>query len=218
MQTALAREKINFLSHFVAMLIWVPLTVILLVLAWGRWDRFVVCLVYGIGAFTLFFCSAAYHKNKQAENEVSWFRKFDHIAIFVMIAGTYTPVVYVWFPDPWRGLIILFQWTVTLAGVLYNCFARQRKRWLETTLYVAMGWVIVGALKPLFSMMPAMVFLDLALGGLFFTVGAVIYAFKRPDPWPGRFGFHEIFHVLIVAGAGFHYSLVLRSLLFSLAS
>jgi hemolysin III len=213
MLTALPAERVNFLTHFIAMVLWVPLTGLLLVLSWGRWELFLVCLIYGAAAFGMFFCSAAYHKNKRAENEVSYFRKLDHIAIFVMIAGTYTPVVYIWFSEPWRSLTLAFQWLVTLAGLVYNLGARTRARWLETSLYLAMGWVIIAAIKPLAETMPTVILLDLAAGGLLYTAGAVIYALKKPNPRPGVFGFHEIFHVLIIGGAGFHCSLVLRSLL-----
>ena len=218
MLTALKTERINFLSHFIAMVAWVPLTLVLLVLSWGNWPLFAVSLVYGAGAFTLFFCSAAYHKNKQAEDEISYFRKLDHIAIFLMIAGTYTPIVWVWFDDPWRWLTLGFQWAVTLAGLLFNIFAKKRIRWLETTLYVAMGWVVIWAIKPLFDRMPLTIFLDLAIGGLFYTVGAVIYVLKKPNPKPGFFGFHELFHLLIIAGAACHFGLVLRSVMQAIAA
>jgi hemolysin III len=232
MMTRLPTERVNFLTHFAGFLAWIPFTAFLLLVALGlvtlspvflpsRWswpangrtDLAAVTLVYGAGVMFLFFCSAWYHRNKREENEVSLWRTLDHFAIFVMIAASYTPVVWIWFDEPWRTVTLVFQWTVTLAGLGFKVFAPKAPRGVDPVLYLLMGWVAVLAIVPLYQKMPLLVFFDLFWGGVWYTVGAVIYALKKPNFRPGVFGFHELFHVFILGGAASHASMVLRSLM-----
>jgi len=235
MITRLPTEQVNFWTHFAGFLAWIPFTLFLILVSFGvlrldpsflpagwgpvvsRWDLGLVSLIYGLGAIFLFFCSAWYHRHKRQENENSLWRTLDHFAIFVMIAASYTPVVWIWFDEPWRTAILAFQWTVTLVGLGFKVFIKTAPRWVDPLLYVLMGWVAVVVIVPLYQRMPTMVFFDLLWGGAWYTIGAVIYAVKKPNPWPGRFGFHELFHVFILGGAMTHASMVLRSLLFALA-
>jgi len=237
MMTKLATERVNFYTHWAGFWAWIPFTVFLIIvalgaltlapnflpIAWGqtatgRWDLAAVSLIYGCGVLFLFFCSSWYHKNKQAENERSLWRTLDHFAIFVMIAASYTPVVWIWFDEPWRTVTLVFQWTVTLAGLGFKVFVPKAPRWVDPVLYLLMGWVAVLAIVPLYQKMPLLVFFDLFWGGVWYTVGAVIYAVKKPNFRPGVFGFHELFHVFILGGAASHASMVLRSLVAALQS
>ncbi len=231
MITRLPHERVNFWTHFAGFLAWIPVTGLLLLVSAGvvvlspwflpvegqqgvfRPDLVLVSLVYGLGAMFLFFSSAMYHRFKQAENEHSFWRTLDHFAIFVMIAASYTPVVWIWFDEPWRTLTIVFQWSVTLFGLGFKIFVKKAPRWVDPLLYVLMGWVAILGLVPLSQKMPTLVFFDLLWGGAWYTVGAVIYAFKFPNPRPGIFGFHELFHVFILGGAATHCSMVVRSLI-----
>ncbi len=176
-------------------------------------DLMLVSIVYGLGVMFLFLSSAMYHRHKLVENEHSFWRTLDHFAIFVMIAASYTPVVWIWFDEPWRTITIVFQWAVTLFGLGFKIFVKKAPRWVDPLLYVLMGWVAVLGLVPLYQKMPTLVFFDLLWGGLWYTVGALIYAFKFPNPKPGVFGFHELFHVFILGGAATHCSMVVRSLI-----
>jgi hemolysin III len=236
MVTRLKSERINFWTHFAGFLAWIPFTVFLVAVAAGtirlspgfafvggglpsvrfRADLVVACLAYGFGALFMFFCSAWYHRNKRQENERSLWRTLDHFAIFVMIAGSYTPVVWIWFDDPWRVITLVFQWSVTLVGLGFKVFVKKAPRWVDPVLYLLMGWVAVLAIVPLFQKMPPLVFFDLFWGGVWYTVGAGIYALKKPNPFPGTFGFHELFHVFILGGAVTHGSMVLRSVIAAL--
>jgi hemolysin III len=235
MHLQLPSERVNFWTHYVGFLVWMPFTAFLMAVSAGivhlnpafwplgltgpasppRFDLIVVSLVYGLGVLFLFFCSAWYHKNKRAENEQSLWRTLDHFAIFVMIAASYTPVVWIWFSEPWRTVTLVFQWTVTLAGLGFKVFVKTAPRWVDPVLYLLMGWVAVLAIVPLYQSMPLLVFFDLLWGGVWYTVGAVIYALKKPTLKPGVFGFHELFHVFILGGAASHASMVLRSLIAS---
>lgn len=233
MRIYLPTERVNFWTHYAGFLAWIPFTLFLgfvslgavrlneafwpVDLGWGsqpaRVDLLLISLVYGFGAMFLFFCSAWYHKNKKAENERSLWRTLDHFAIFVMIAASYTPVVWIWLDDPWRTLILGLQWSVTLVGLGFKVFVPHAPRWVDPILYLLMGWVAVLVIVPLFQTMPLLVFFDMLWGGVWYTVGAVIYALKKPNPRPGVFGFHELFHIFILGGAASHASMVLRSLI-----
>ena len=212
MITRLPTERINFGTHFAGFLVWIPFTALLVLLAGPRLDLAAVGSVYGLGVLFLFFCSAWYHRNKQAETERSLWRTLDHFAIFVMIAASYTPIVWIWFDDPWRLPTLVFQWGVTLFGLGFKVFVKKAPRWVDPVLYLLMGWVAVLAIVPLYQKMPLPVFFDLFWGGAWYTAGAVIYALKKPNFRPGVFGFHELFHVFILAGAVTHGSMVLRSM------
>lgn len=237
MRLHLPSERVNYWTHWAGFLAWIPFTLFLIAVSAGtirlspnfwplsmaapsvpiRLDLAAVSLVYGLGVLFLFFCSATYHKNKKAENERSLWRTLDHFAIFVMIAASYTPVVWIWFDEPWRSATLAFQWTVTLVGLAFKVFVKHAPRWVDPVLYLLMGWVAILAIVPLYQTMPLMVFFDLLWGGVWYTAGAVIYAVKKPDFKPGVFGFHELFHLFILGGAASHASMVLRSLIAALS-
>jgi hemolysin III len=235
MTTHLPAERVNFWTHFAGLVAWVPFTAFLVAVAtravrldagfglvgFGsdlpvRWDLVAEVLIYGTGVSFLFFCSAWYHKNKKEENERSLWRTLDHFAIFVMIAASYTPVIGVWLDEPWRTVILVFQWAVTLVGLGFKVWVKKAPRWVDPVLYLLMGWVALLVIVPLYQKMPTLVFFDLFWGGAWYTVGALIYALKKPNPRPGVFGFHELFHVFILGGAASHASMVLRSVIASL--
>jgi len=201
-------ERVSFYSHLFGMLLSVAGTAVLLSMTMqGSHDRIVV-LVYGLSVSWLFSASAIYHAQKRSENSVNIWRKFDHFAIFFMIAGTYTPLCYYTLTGPMRTGIIAAQWTLVVLGVFFKLFFMKAPRWLYTAIYIAMGWMAIIPIRDLFNQMNAQAFQYLILGGIVYTIGAVIYARKRPNPIPGLFGFHEIFHILIVAAAVFHFAAI----------
>lgn len=181
---------------------------ILLWQTWGRWDYFAVSLVYGLGLLFLFSASAIYHAKKQKENEINIWRKLDHVAIFIMIAGSYTPVSYAYLGGAWFWSVIIIQWSCVVLGLFFKVFYMKAPRILSPILYMLMGWMAVVPLHIFWDNMPTVVFVLLAAGGLAYSLGAVIYAVKKPNPLPKVFGFHEIFHLLILAGAVLHYLMV----------
>jgi hemolysin III len=217
MITRLPAERVNFWTHAAGFLAWIPFTAALVILAWPRPDLATVAAVYGLGVLFLFFCSSWYHRNKRQENEMSVWRTLDHVAIFVMIAATYTPVVWIWFDEPWRTATLILQWSLTAAGLAFKLFVPRAPRWIGPVLYLLMGWVAVLAIVPLYQKMPWGTFVSLWGGGVWYTVGAVVYATKWPRLWPGTFGFHEFFHVFILGGAATHGVLVARSIAAALA-
>jgi len=170
-------------------------------------------VIYGVSVMILFLASSLYHAFKSEENGGSLLRKFDHMAIYLMIAGTYTPFIYQYLSGPWRWGILIAQWSIVLAGVFLTFFWITKPRQLSAGLYLAMGWVAVVPIYKLWQSMPGGAMGLIAAAGAAYTAGAVIYALKRPDPLPGAFGFHEVFHIFILAGAGFFYWAVLRYLM-----
>jgi hemolysin III len=203
------REPFSSLSHFAGALAALAGTVVLAVIARHDAGTLAAALVYGVSATLLFTASGIYHAAKSGENGTSALRKLDHSAIFAMIAGTYTPVAFVYLSGAWAWSIVAVQWGLVVAGIAMTLLWITRPRGVTVAVYVAMGWVAVVAVKQLFNAMPARALVLLLAGGLAYTAGAVIYAIKKPDLLPGRFGFHELFHVFILFGAGFHYFLVL---------
>lgn len=208
----LANEKISFYSHFGGFIFAVIGTVFLLSVSLGSTPKIVISLVYGLSVMFLFLASSLYHALKKEENDLSVWRKLDHIAIFFMIAGTYTPVTYLYLSGYWRWVIIIIQWIMVLGGFFFKFFYLNAPRYLYTSIYLVMGWVGIIALKMFLSTMPPEVLFLIVSGGLSFTIGAVIYMLKKPKIIPG-FGFHEIFHLFILLGASLHYLAVFRSII-----
>lgn len=157
--------------------------------------------VFGLGMIALYTVSTLYHWLPLSENGTRVLRKMDHMMIFVLIAATYTPFCLIPLRGPWGWSIFGTVWGLAALGIVFKIFWIDAPRWLTAGMYVCMGWVALVGIWPLVNTLPAGALAWLVGGGLFYTLGAVIYACKRPDPWPGRFGFHEIFHVLVMLGS-----------------
>lgn len=157
--------------------------------------------VYGLSLVILFTTSALYHRILWADPRVrSLVGRVDHSAIFVLIAGTYTPFCLLIGPPSGMPLLVTV-WASALVGMgVVTLFPRTPKP-VRSAIYVMLGWLIVPFLPALHGAIGLRPFLWLLVGGASYTVGAVVYALRRPDPWPQVFGFHEIFHVLVVAAA-----------------
>jgi len=153
----------------------------------------------------MFSFSAMYHAAKREENAVNIWRKLDHIAIFFMIAGSYTPISYIYLSGAWRTSIILTAWCFVIAGILLKVFFIGSLRIFSTILYLLLGWLALFPMLELWRAMPRIEFFLLLGGGVVYSIGALLYAIKKPNPLPGVLGFHEIFHLLILAGALIHY-------------
>ena len=179
--------------------------ILLLIRAWGHIDLVIVALVYGLAICGLFTFSTLYHATKRAENAANVWRKLDHIAIFFMIAGSYTPLCYIYLSGAWRWSMILVSWGFVMAGILLKVFFIRAPRIISTVLYLLMGWLAVIPLRELWQNMPHSSFFLIVAGGVAYSVGAIIYALKKPNPVIGVFGFHDIFHLMILVGAVLHY-------------
>ena len=170
--------------------------IVLIVLADGATAKW-ACAVFMATSLLLFGNSALYHRFDWNPRTKTILKRIDHANILLLIAGTYTPIATLALPPQQGALLLVLVWSGALLGILFRVFWIHAPRWLYVALYLALGWAAVMYLVDLFEANAAMMIL-VAVGGLLYTGGAVVYALKRPNPWPGHFGFHEIFHVCTV--------------------
>jgi hemolysin III len=156
----------------------------------------------------LFGISGAYHCLFWGTRAQGIFRRLDHAMIFVLIAATYTPVALAALPSPDRFVLLGTVWTGALLGALSSGFWPSAPRWLAMVLYIAIGWAVLPAAHQVWISVGVAGFILLLVGGLLHTSGAVVFATRRPDPSPAWFGFHEIFHVMVIAAIATHYVVI----------
>jgi hemolysin III len=150
--------------------------------------------IFATTAALLFGTSALLHRGTWPPTIEDLLRRLDHANIYLIIAGTYTPIAVLALPPSDGKLLLTIVWTGALAGAAFRIFWTGEPRWVSTTLYVVAGWIVIFFLPELINGAGIVVVVLIALGGVLYTVGAVIYGMKRPNPWPGTFGFHEVFH------------------------
>ena len=158
--------------------------------------------VYALSLMGLFGVSALYHRtNWRSVTARAWMRRLDHSMIFVLIAGSYTPFAMLVLHGPLAIALLVAVWVGALLGVGFNLVWTDAPTWLHAALFVCLGWVALAALPQLGDAIGLGGLLLLAFGGLLYTLGAVVYAVKRPNPVPSVFGYHEVFHSLVIAAA-----------------
>ena len=197
------RDPISGLTHFIGIILSIIGTIVLLT---RNDDPFTIYhatsfFIFGFSMILLYTISTLYHWLPLSEKNLIIVRKIDHIMIFVFIAASYTPVCLITLRESWGWVIFGIVWGLTIAGFFLKLFWINAPRFLYTSIYLIMGWIIVAAILPLSKVMSSQGLLWLALGGVFYSSGAVIYAMKKPDPLPNVFGFHELFHLFIMAGS-----------------
>jgi hemolysin III len=165
----------------------------------------VAAAVYGAGLCSLFAGSALYHRWCKIPRLRPLLRRIDHSTIFVFIAASYTPVALLVLEGWTRWLVLALVWAGALAGVGFSVAWISAPRVLVAAAYLALGWVAVIAVPQLVARLPVAPLVLLAAGGVLYTLGAAVYAARRPDPWPRVFGFHELFHAFVVAAAVAHF-------------
>lgn len=203
-------ERFSFLSHAGGALAAVAGLVLLAVRADGAL-AVTSAVLYGASLVLLLGSSALHHAVHPASPAGRRaLRRLDHIAIFGLIAGTYTPVALVGLGGTWGWSIFGVIWGLFIVGALTKVFWLHQPRWFSVALYLAMGWTAVVAIVPLLDAFAARPLLLMLAGGLFYSVGAVIYGVKRPNPWPRWMGFHGLWHLFVLGGAGLHYWFVFR--------
>jgi hemolysin III len=164
--------------------------------------------VYAVSVSALFGTSALYHRITWSPEARRWMRRLDHCMIFVLIAGTYTPFALLVMRGSLATVILAIVWGGTLAGLVLNLIWVDAPKPVVAAAYLTMGWVAVAALPQILDHAGGGALALLAGGGLLYTAGALIYARRRPDPLPEVFGYHEIFHVLVIVAAALHYAAV----------
>jgi hemolysin III len=173
----------------------------------------VASIVYGAGLCALFAASGTYHRWRWNPRWRPLLRRIDHSTIFVFIAATYTPVALLVMHGTLRWVILAAAWAGAAGGVVLSVAWITAPRVLSAACYLALGWVSVFALPQMIERLDLAPLILLAAGGVLYTVGAVVYATKRPNPWPTTFGFHEVFHALVIAAGLLFYAAIFRVVL-----
>jgi len=210
------REPVNALTHGVGVLLSIAGLVVLLVLAEGEPWRTAAFAVYGASLVALYLASTLLHAVKASPPVLRRLRLLDHAAIFLLIAGTYTPIALVSLQavsPAWGWALFGSAWGIASLGVLFKLVWLEAPRWLSTALYLGLGWMAVVAVVPILAALPWGGLVWLLVGGAFYSLGAVVYARQRPDPWPPVFGYHEIWHLFVLAGSASHFVLMVRYVL-----
>jgi len=208
-----AKDPASSYSHLLGVVLSITGLVTLVVESHGDPWRVVGFSVYGASLILLYSASTLYHWLPLPPRGEDMLRRLDHVAIFVLIAGSYTPVCLVTLRGGWGWSVFGVVWGLALLGLVLKLFFDHLPRWPSTALYVGMGWMAVVAIVPLVQTLPVGGMMWLATGGLLYTLGAVVYAVEWPNPVARVFEFHEVFHVLVLAGSITHFVFMMRYVL-----
>jgi hemolysin III len=205
------REPVNGLTHLGGALLASVGLIVLLTTAVhaGRVDQIVAFGIFGFSLIALYTASTLYHLLPLSPLGVARLRQVDHMSIFVLIAGTYTPFCLLALDGGWRVGLLGLIWGLALCGILLKILWMDAPRWLSVALYLGMGWVALVAAPALFRAVPIGGMAWVLAGALVYSAGALIYGLKRPNPVPGAFGFHELWHLFVMAGSACHFWAVL---------
>jgi hemolysin III len=201
------KPRLRGVSHEYAFFVSLALGVALILAASDGRAR-VAAAIYAVALSGLLGTSALYHRVTWRPAARRWMRRLDHSMIFVLIAGTYTPVSLLALRGSLATVVLIVLWAGALGGVLFKLLWIDAPKWLLAAVYVALGL----ATAAVFGELPATIgwlgVAGLATGGLLYVIGAVVYASGRPNPWPKVFGYHEVFHALVLAAAALHYAVI----------
>jgi len=203
------KDPIAGLLHLIGAVLSIPALIILIVLGSGSAWKVVSFSIYGASLFVLFLFGTLYHwLPRSAGGRYQIFRKLDHIAIYFLIAGTYTPFCLNTLRGPWGWTVFSIIWSMAIFGMILQSIYIDVWRWATTLIYILMGWLVVIALKPLIQALPASGITWLVVGGIVYSIGGVIYTIKKPD-LHRKFGYHELWHTLVLLGAACHFIAIL---------
>ena len=206
-----AREPISSFSHMIGAVVFAIATILLIAKALfvGSWslEILVGVIVFGISLVALYSASAIYHYSNGSKHKILVLRKLDHSMIYVLIAGSYTPILLKFMAQREGLIFVSVMWLCAAVGVVIKLCWFNAPRWLQTVLYIAMGWAVLFDIS-IFKEMSGIALFLLVAGGISYTIGGIIYIVKKPKV-SVKFGFHELFHIFILIGSAFHYLLVL---------
>ncbi len=194
--------------HVAAFLIVMPAGLYLLTASQSAASRVAVA-IYWASLAGLFATSGSYHRLARSPKSVMWFRRADHSMIYVLIAGTYTPICLIVLPRVWGIPMLVVIWVAALAGIIMKVVSiGSREKSSGSWLYIVMGWAAIVTMPVLVTHLNGIQLALLGIGGVLYTVGAVVLARRRPDPVPRHFGYHEVWHAMTVGAAGSHFALI----------
>lgn len=197
------------LSHLVGSMLSIAALVILLVMTRGTPWHYVAFAIYGASLIILYTASGLVHSLHCSVKAEDRLERLDYCAIFVLIAGTYTPLCLTVLRGPIGWTLFGIEWGLALFGIVTVLVTTGRPKKLTTPLYLIMGWLAVIAIGPLMHTLPTAALLWLLAGGAAYSIGAVIFTLDRPHLWPGRFSAHDLWHSLVLTGSACHFVMML---------
>jgi hemolysin III len=202
------REPVNSLTHWGGALLALAGLIALLVVGWSTPAKVISLLIYGLSLIGMFSASATYHMVRVKDKALEIFRKVDHSAIYLLIAGTYTPFCINAFEGFWKWGLLGIIWGLAVVGITVKIFIIRAPRWVNAGIYLIMGWLCVAAVGQM-AALPAWVLTWMIIGGVTYTLGAIVYMTKIFNFVPGVFGFHEVWHIFVLLAAAAHFVAVL---------
>ena len=199
------REPINGLTHLGGAVAATIGLAVLLVIGWSSTGKVISVLFYGLSLIGLFASSATYHLADVRPKIQEILRKVDHSAIYLLIAGTYTPFCINAFTGFWRWGLLTIIWSLAGIGIMVKLFTVNAPRWISAGTYVLMGWLCIAAIGEMLVTLPTFALTWLVAGGVIYTLGALVYITKIMNFWPGKFGYHEVWHIFVLLGALAHF-------------
>jgi hemolysin III len=202
------REPVNGLMHYIAAIVAVVGLIVLLILSRTDFVKQESLFVYGASLVLMLTTSAAYHLIQGSPQRMQFLRKLDHSSIFVLIAGTYTPVCVNLMTGFWQWGMLGIVWALAVIGSVSKIFLINTPRWFTAVVYIGMGWLAILGFKEIVAALPMGALVLLVLGGIVFTLGAIVYITKIMNFVPGVFGFHEVWHIFVTVGCLCHFILM----------
>ncbi len=205
-------ERFSTYSHLVGLVLSLIGTILIGFKARGDpWGVFLGVL-YGLTNLFTFFSSVMCHSQSISEHDWDVWAKLDEIAIFTLIAGTYTPLVYIFLPVNWMIGILSAQWVFATTGIVIKLFEIRTPRWTTATIYLVQGWMVATCAHLVFRGWSALDAAFMITGGIAYSVGTIFYITKKPKLWPGIFGPHDLWHILVLIGATTFYIVIFRAI------
>jgi hemolysin III len=203
------KEPVNTWSHFISFVAAIVGLVYIIILSKDNISKLITMTIYGLSVISLYGASSIYHWVKTTPQKELLLKRIDHIAIYFLIAGTYTPVFYFGLEGAWRWAMLISVWSLAVIGMALKIWFIHAPRYVSSAFYVSLGWIALVPFMQLIKHLQLGAIILMAVGGVMYTMGAVIYATKIFDFFPKRFGFHEIFHLFIAAGSIVHFMMII---------
>jgi hemolysin III len=203
----LHKPKLRGYFHQEAFFVALGAAIILIAKCTSETSR-IAAVIYSFGLLFLFGVSAIYHRPHWEPKPRAFMKRLDHSAIFILIASTFTPFCMMGLPSVDGHKLLVTIWAAASIGTLQSIFWIRAPIWITTIFYLIMGWLVFPYFGELYVALGPKDLMITLLGGLFYTSGAIIYAIRKPNPWPATFGYHEIFHVLVVIAAALHFYVI----------
>jgi hemolysin III len=207
------KEPVNTWTHFVTFLAGIVGLIFLIVLSKDNPSKLITMTIYGVSVILLYGASSLLHWIGTTPRKELVLQKLDHISIFILIAGSYTPVFYYGLDGAWKWTMLIAVWLLALIGMILKIWFIHAPRSISTAFYITLGWIAIIPFAKLVQNFPTEAIVLMVAGGVAYTSGGVIFATKIFDFFPDKFGFHEVFHLFVMAGTILHFIMIVMFVL-----